>query len=220
MSEQVGVVLVFLGLFLVASGSLVLLVRGLRVLLGRVERRRLVGPALLVGAGLVVGAAPFVAQSAWMALVGLGERERVVDGRRALVLTGWDRPDYAILTRKRDVEILEIGNADVDDTTLDLLLGMDRLRELSLNDTKITDAGLAKLKQLPTLESLRIARTGVTADGVRGFLEDPPPLLRQIDVSGNGIPTSILRRWKNAGATEGDPGRDGGAVALERRYVN
>lgn len=220
MSEQVGVVLVFLGLFLVASGSLVLLVRGLRVLLGRVERRRLVGPALLVGAGLVVGAAPFVAQSAWMALVGLGERERVVDGRRALVLTGWDRPDYEILTRKRDVEILEIGNADVDDTTLDLLLGMDRLRELSLNDTKITDAGLAKLKQLPTLESLRIARTGVTADGVRGFLEDPPPLLRQIDVSGNGIPTSILRRWKNAGATEGDPGRDGGAVALERRYVN
>ena len=220
MSEQVGVVLVFVGLFLVASGSLVLLVRGLRVLLGRVERRRLVGPALLVGAGLVVGAAPFVAQSAWMTLVGLGERERVVDGRRALVLTGWDRHDYEILTRKRDVEILEIGNADVDDTTLDLLLGMDRLRELSLNDTKITDAGLAKLKRLPTLESLRIARTGVTADGVRGFLEDPPPLLRQIDVSGNGIPTSILRRWKNAGATEGDPGRDGGAVALERRYVN
>lgn len=220
MSEQVGVVLVFVGLFLVASGSLVLLVRGLRVLLGRVERRRLVGPALLVGAGLVVGAAPFVAQSAWMALVGLGERERVVDGRRALVLTGWDRHDYEILTRKRDVEILEIGNADVDDTTLDLLLGMDRLRELSLNDTKITDAGLAKLKRLPTLESLRIARTGVTADGVRGFLEDPPPLLRQIDVSGNGIPTSILRRWKNAGATAGDPGRDGGAVALERRYVN
>ena len=220
MSEQVGAVLVFLGLFLVASGSLVLLVRGLRVLLGRVGRRRLVGPALLVGAGLVVGAAPFVAQSAWMALVGLGERERVVDGRRALVLTGWDRHDYEILTRKRDVEILEIGNADVDDTTLDLLLGMDRLRELSLNDTKITDAGLAKLKRLPTLESLRIARTGVTADGVRGFLEDPPPLLRQIDVSGNGIPTSILRRWKNAGATTGDPGRDGGAVALERRYVN
>lgn len=220
MSEQVGVVLIFLGLFLVTSGSLVLLVRGVRVLLGRVERRRLVGPALLVAAGLVVGAAPFVAQSAWMALVGLGERERIVDGRQALVLTGWDRPDYSILSRKQDVEILEIGNADVDDTTLDLLLGMERLRELTLNDTTITDAGLEKLKRLPNLESLRIARTGVSADGVRGFLEDPPPRLRQIDVSGNGIPTSILRRWKNAGATAGEPGRDGGAVALERRYVN
>ncbi|MFM7075805.1 MAG: hypothetical protein ACKO3G_07050 [Planctomycetaceae bacterium] len=220
MSEQVGVVLIFLGLFLVTSGSLVLLVRGVRFLLGRVERRRLVGPALLVAAGLVVGAAPFVAQSAWMALVGLGERERIVDGRQALVLTGWDRPDYSILSRKQDVEILEMGNGDVDDATLDLLLGMERLRELTLNDTTITDAGLEKLKRLPNLESLRIARTGVSADGVRGFLEDPPPRLRQIDVSGNGIPTSILRRWKNAGATAGEPGRDGGAVALERRYVN
>jgi len=220
MSEQVGVVLVFLGLFLVASGSLVLLLRGLRVAFGRLDRRRLVAPAALVAAGLVVGAAPVVAQRAWMAFVGLGERERVVEGRRALVLTGWDRPDYSILSRKQDVEILEIGNADVDDATLDLLVGMASLRELTLNDTKITDAGLGKLRQLPKLESLRIARTSVTAEGVRGFLEDPPPLLRQIDVSGNGIPTSILRRWKNAGATAGEPGRDGGAVALERRYVN
>ena len=69
MSEQVGVVLIFLGLFLVTSGSLVLLVRGVRLLLGRVERRRLVGPALLVAAGLVVGAAPMVTQLAWDAFV-------------------------------------------------------------------------------------------------------------------------------------------------------
>jgi len=221
--EQVGVVLVFLGLFLVFSGSLVLSGRGLRVLFGKADRRRLLGPLLLVGAGLVIGAAPFVAQRAWMAIVGLGERERIVDGRRALVLTGWDRPDYSILASKRDVEILEMGNGDVDDTTLDLLAGMEKLRELTLNDTKVTDAGLAKLRSLPHLESLRIARTGVTADGVRSFLEDAPVGLREIDVSGNGVPTSILRRWKNAatGADEGAAGaRAEGAVALERRYVN
>ena len=80
-----------------------------------------------------------------------------------------------------------------------------------------------KLKALPNLESLRIARTGVTADGVRTFLEDAPEGLREIDVSGNGIPTSILRRWKNAttdpGNGEGET-RPDGAVALERRYVN
>ena len=223
MGEQVGVVLVFLGLFLVLSGSLVLVGRSLRVLLGKVDRRRLLGPLLLVSTGLVVGAAPFVAQRAWMAIVGLGERERIVDGRRALVLTGWDRPDYSILRAKRDVEILEMGNGDVDDATLDLLAGMERLRELTLNDTKVTDAGLVKLKALPNLESLRIARTGVTADGVRTFLEDAPEGLREIDVSGNGIPTSILRRWKNAatnpGSGEGQT-RPDGAVALERRYVN
>lgn len=219
MSEQIGVVLVFLGLFLVLSGSLVLVGRGLRVLFGKVDRRRLVGPLLLVSTGLVIGAVPFVAQRAWMAFVGLGERERVVEGKRALVLTGWDRPDYSILAAKRDVEILEMGNADVDDATLDLLAGMARLRELTLNDTKITDAGLEKLRGLANLESLRVARTAVTADGVRSFLENAPERLREIDVSGNGIPTSILRKWKNAGKADETVPADG-AVALERRYVN
>lgn len=217
MSEQVGAVLVFLGLFLVVSGGLVLLGRGLRVLFGRVERRRLLGPLLLLTAGLVIGAVPFVAQRAWMAFVGLGERERIVDGRKALVLTGWDRPDYSILASKRDVEILEMGNADVDDATLGLLEGMERLRELTLNDSRIGDAGLAALRGLPELTSLRIARTAVTADGVAAFLAEPPPKLREIDVSGNAIPTSILRKWKNAGRSEGESGE---TVALERRYVN
>lgn len=217
MSEQVGAVLVFLGLFLFLSGGLVLLVRGLRVLFGRADRRRLVGPLVLLTAGLVIGAVPFAAQRAWMAFVGLGERERLVDGRKALVLTGWDRPDYSILASKRDVEILEMGNADVDDATLALLSGMEKLRELTLNDSRITDAGLAALEGLPALQSLRIARTGVTADGVAAFLAAPPPKLREIDVSGNSIPTSILRKWKNAGRGEGD---SGDAVALERRYVN
>ena len=217
MSEQIGAVLVFVGLFLVLSGSLVLLGRSLRVLFGRVERRRLLAPLLLVGAGLVIGAVPFAAQRAWMAFVGLGERERVVDGRKALVLTGWDRADYSILARKSDVEILEMGNADVDDDTIGLLAGMSRLRELTLNDSRVGDAGLAALKTLPELESLRIARTAVTAEGVAAFLADPPPKLREIDVSGNSIPTAILRKWKNAGA---DTAEAPESVALERRYVN
>jgi len=217
MSEQVGAVLVFVGLFLVLSGSLVLLGRSLRVLFGRVERRRLLAPLLLVGAGLVIGAVPFAAQRAWMAFVGLGERERVVDGRKALVLTGWDRADYSILARKSDVEILEMGNADVDDDTIGLLAGMSRLRELTLNDSRVGDAGLAALKALPELESLRIARTAVTAEGVAAFLADPPPKLREIDVSGNSIPTAILRKWKNAGAGTAEAPE---SVALERRYVN
>lgn len=217
MSEQVGAVLVFVGLFLVLSGSLVLLGRSLRVLFGRVERRRLLAPLVLVGAGLVIGAVPFAAQRAWMAFVGLGERERVVDGRKALVLTGWDRADYSILARKSDVEILEMGNADVDDDTIGLLAGMSRLRELTLNDSRVGDAGLAALKALPELESLRIARTAVTAEGVAAFLADPPPKLREIDVSGNSIPTAILRKWKNAGAGTAEAPE---SVALERRYVN
>ena len=134
----------------------------------------------------------------------------MIDGERALVLTGWDRQDYAVLAEKRDVAILEMGNPDVNDATLGLLADLPKLRELTLNDTAITDTGLAALARLPSLETLRIARTKITPEGVERFLESPPPRLRQLDVSGNGIPTGVLRRWKNAASdAEG-----------ERQYVN
>jgi len=217
MSEQIGVVLVFVGLFLLVSGLFVFLGRGLGVILGRSDRRRLLGPIALVAAGLVLGMLPLVYQQAYLWVVGLGERERIVDGRRALVLTGWDRGDYSILATRADVEILEMGNADVTDATLDLLEGLPKLRELTLNDSRITDAGLPKLRGLENLESLRIARTAVTADGIAGFLADPPPKLREIDVTGDGIPSSVLRKWKNAGRQQGAGDE---AAASERRYLN
>jgi len=217
MSEQIGVVLVFVGLFLLVSGLFVFLGRGLGVILGRSDRRRLLGPIALVAAGLVLGMLPLVYQQAYLWVVGLGERERIVDGRRALVLTGWDRGDYSILATRADVEILEMGNADVTDATLDLLEGLPKLRELTLNDSRITDAGLPKLRGLENLESLRIARTAVTADGIAGFLADPPRKLREIDVTGDGIPSSVLRKWKNAGRQQGAGDE---AAASERRYLN
>jgi hypothetical protein len=221
MSEQIGAVLVFVGLFLATSGLLVFIGRSVRVLLGRTERRRLLGPAALLAAGLVIGAIPFATQRLYFSIVGLAERERVVDGRAALVLTGWDRSDYSILATKPGVEILEMGNADVTDETLDLLAGLPKLRELTLNDSRITDEGLGKLRALARLESLRIARTAVTPEGVAAFLADAPPHFREIDVTGNNVPTSILRKWKNAAATgDGAPPADGQAATPERRYVN
>jgi len=210
MSEQIGAVFIFAGLLAVAVGCLWAAARGLGVLLRRKSARRLLAPLALLGVGLVMGVAPFVAQRAYLAVVGLGERERVIDGERALNLTGWDRAGYEILAEKPDVAILEMGNPDVTDATLELLAGLPQLRELTLNDTAVTDDGLAALARLANLESLRIARTKVTSEGVRRFLDAPPPRLKQIDVSGNDVPTSILRRWKNAAADTG----------TERRYVN
>ena len=102
-----------------------------------------------------------------------------------------------------------------------MLGDLTKLKELTLNDSSITDAGLAKLAHLPRLESLRIARTQVTAEGVRAFLAAPPPRLRQIDVSGNDIPTSILRQWKNAAGGQNDGHEGPQRIADgERRYVN
>jgi hypothetical protein len=164
---------------------------------------------------------PFVYQHAYLAIVGLGERERVIGGERVLNLTGWDRPGYDILKQKTDVVILEMGNEDVTDATVTILGDLPKLKELTLNDSSITDASLAKLAALPRLESLRIARTRVTAEGVRAFLAAPPPRLRQIDVSGNDIPTSILRQWKNAAGVQNDgPSGPQRLADGERRYVN
>lgn len=210
MSEQIGALFIFAGLLAVAVGCVWGAGRGLGVLALRKSARRLVAPLALLGAGLVLGLAPFATQRAYLAVVGLGERERIIDGEQAVNLTGWDRRDYAILAAKPDVAILEMGNPDVTDETLELLAALPQLRELTLNDTAVTDEGLAGLARLPRLESLRIARTQVTPEGVRRFLDAPPPRLRQIDVSGNDVPTAILRRWKNAAADTG----------AERRYVN
>jgi len=209
MSEQVGVVLILAGLGMATAGLLWSLARGLAVAFGRRQARRLLVPLALLGGGLVVGAVPFAAQTVYLRLVGLGERERVIDGARAVTLTGWDRDDYSILATKTDVAILEMGNPDVTDQTLELLADHAALRELTLNDSDVSDVGLATLARLPALETLRIARTRVTPEGLRRFLDAPPPNLRQIDVSGNSIPTAILRQWKNAASpTE------------ERRYVH
>lgn len=210
MSEQIGVVFLLAGLAAVGAGGLWGLVRGLGVAVRGRPWRRLLAPLALAGLGLVVAAAPLVTQRVWLAVVGLAERERVIDGERALNLTGWDGKGYGILASKPDVAILEMGNPDVTDDTLELLASLPRLRELTLNDTAITDAGLATLARLPNLESLRLARTKITAEGLQRFLDAPPPNLRQLDVSGNEVPTAILRRWKNAAADLG----------VERRYVN
>lgn len=210
MSEQIGVILLAIGLVAVAVGFIWLLGRGLAVLLGRRAARQLLMPLALLGGGLVVGAVPFAYQHIYLAIVGLGERERVIAGERAVVLTGWDREGYQLLLDSPDIVILEMGNPDVTDATLGLLLELPLLRELTLNDAAISDAGLATLARLPRLETLRIARTGITEEGLRRFLDAPPPRLKSLDVSGNGIATAILRRWKNAVRDS-----DG-----ERRYVN
>jgi len=210
MSEQIGVILLAIGFVAVAVGFIWLLGRGLAVLLGRRTARQLLMPLALLGGGIVVGAVPFAYQHIYLAIVGLGERERVIAGERAVVLTGWDREGYQLLLDRPDIVILEMGNPDVTDATLGLLLELPLLRELTLNDAAISDAGLATLARLPRLETLRIARTGITEEGLRRFLDAPPPGLKNLDVSGNGIATAILRRWKNAVRDS-----DG-----ERRYVN
>jgi hypothetical protein len=168
------------------------------VAFGLVKFRRARRPLSLLCFGVLLGGIPFFANVVERYVWGLGERERVIDGRLHLVLTGWDRKDYSILTRKPAVVVLEMANPDVTDETLELLIDLPELRELTINDSQTTDAGLSILQKLPNLETLRIARTKITKEGVAAFVAKPPTKLKNLDVSGNQIPASVLRPWKNA----------------------
>ena len=217
MDELFGVSVIFLGALFLVAGTVWLirnayrtrrwlgillaltLFMGTPLIYGLIRFRQNKRPLLLVLSGIIIGAIPFAADHAYEFVFGLGERERIIDGERYLTLTGWDRKDYVtVLSRKNDVAVLELGNSDVTDETLRLLTELPQLKELTLNDSMVTDAGLKTLRTLPALESLRLARTKVTKEGICEFLTEPPPKLLQIDVSGNSIPASALRKWKNA----------------------
>ena len=188
MSELVGVALLFAGLAILLCGlgwliaiafrksgwiwgTLVLCTSPVGPLTyGLSHFRNARTPLVLVLLGLIVGAVPFAYSHGFELIFGLGERERLIDGERHLVLTGWDRPDYNILNSRSDTVVLELANPNVDDTTLELLMPFQKLRELTLNDSSVSDAGLKTLKKLTSLQSLRLARTKVTKDGIAEFL--------------------------------------------------
>jgi hypothetical protein len=203
MSEQIGFVLARAGCW--RRRRLWLAVRGGGVLLRRRKPQRLLMPLTLLSVGLVVGAVPFRYQHVYLAIVGLGERERVIDGERAVDLTGWDREGY---DPRREARRGDPGNQpDVTDATLALLEDLPNLRELTLNDSSITDAGLSHPREAAGTRRCHRPHARHARRPAQG--SRPARILRRIDVSGNGIPTSILRQWKNAA----DP------TAGERRSV-
>lgn len=218
LSEKLAALILGVGLTLFVGGWLWLTCRasrdrwwwGLVVLIGQVpvgsslywltHPRRGLGPHLVLIAGVVVIAAPFVykevAPPPKVAVVSQ------VNGERRGTLTGATDTDL-VADLKTDLgrAVLQLANRpDVTDDALKLLADFPELRELDLNDTPVTDAGLAFLSTLPKLEALRIARTKATADGVAKHVLGNPRL-KQIDVTGLGVPGKTLREWKAADPT-------------------
>jgi hypothetical protein len=66
-----------------------------------------------------------------------------VNGEIHVTITGIPNYDYAKLTRFQDAAVLQMANPDVTDETLKMLRDFKLLKELDLNDTAITDTGLA-----------------------------------------------------------------------------
>jgi hypothetical protein len=176
--------------------GLVSLVPGLNLVYALTHLRRAWAPLLVLLIGLAVAAAPIVVNR-YFATIDLGEREKVVDGERHLTLTGWDKTDYGLVRQKPDTVVLFMANPDVTDATLEHLRDLKQLRELDLNDTRVTDEGLKVLAGLSALEVLKVARTKATPEGVQQHLL-AHPRLKELDVRGLNVPTKVLREWRNA----------------------
>ena len=189
----------FEAMFLVGIG--IIAVAGLWFLL-RLFRtpRRLLFPVLLGLVGLAITATP-VLYTRVVETIDLGERERMVDGELHLSLTGWDRDSYEFLANKPQIVVLQMANPDVNDATLALLKGQDRLKTLDLNGSQVTDQGLATLAELKSLQSLRLRGTKVTDAGLRQLFDNLPSL-KQLDLQQTAVSTELIDTWKTA-----QPGR-------------
>lgn len=149
-------------------------------------------PATILALGVALTAFP----PAYTRLVpiDLGPHERVVDGERHLTLTGWDREDYGFLGSKSDAVVLQMANPDVDDAVVARLKGFDRLRELDLSGTKVTDEGLKALRDLPALATLRLRDAKITDAGFKESLAGKESLSR-LDLTGTAVAGETVDAW-------------------------
>jgi hypothetical protein len=165
-------------------------------------------PSLVLAVGILLVAAPPIYTR--LVPIDLGPREKFVDRELSsqgdaktferelhITLTGWDRKDYSILRQKPQTRVLQMANADVDDSVLSYISGMTALRDLDLNDTSISDRGLKSLEKMNDLETLRLRNTKITDAGFREMIEWLPAL-RQLDLRGTAISGELIKSWKEA----------------------
>jgi hypothetical protein len=96
---------------------------------------------------------------------------------RALELSFVDCPPGSLGNIGRAEQLMELRLLHcswVDDAEIEHLLELDRLQSLNLTGTSLTDAGLARLAELPALEELTIdGCAGVTEAGLLSLATFP-----------------------------------------------
>jgi internalin A len=100
-------------------------------------------------------------------------------------LTGLDLMDTNVdddalkwVAKNKELSILCLSNSiSITDKALVYISGLKKLKELSLDGTKVTDAGLAYLKEMKTLRRLHLGETKVTDEGVNSLKKALPNLI-------------------------------------------
>jgi len=153
-------------------------------------------PSLLMFFGVLMTVGPSIYTK--LSPVDLGPHANVVNGELHLTLTGWDQKDYAILRGRKSAVVLQMANPDVTDLTLFDIKEMEKLRELDLNNTQVTDAGLRTIReQFPKLETLKLSATSITD---AGFTESLVPMesLKKLDLRKTKVTGDVVKAWKEA----------------------
>lgn len=79
---------------------------------------------------------------------------------------GWEK-----LGKLSQIERLDLRSANITDAEVHYLKSMSALKELNVSNTRLTDAGLAELAELPNLEILWIAgNQGINGSGLLAFV--------------------------------------------------
>lgn len=77
--------------------------------------------------------------------------------------------DLRVICKLRNPIVLHLGNTDISDEGLVYFEGLSKLSCLDLRETKITSAGLGRLKPLPSVGSVILSDTSVGDDGIKAL---------------------------------------------------
>jgi internalin A len=94
------------------------------------------------------------------------------------------------LTGKETLRVLKIGGPKIDDEVLETVAKLNNLSGLSLDNCDITDAGVAKLAELPLVDLTLYQCAGVTDKGLEvlaGYAELKHLTLRDVPAKGSAL---------------------------------
>ncbi|PQO45995.1 protein kinase domain-containing protein [Blastopirellula marina] len=74
----------------------------------------------------------------------------------------------------KTLQCVMLSGTEIGDDGIACLVGADRLRQLNLDNTKMTDECFETFRKLPELRNIHLLETGVTAEGVAAFKKERP----------------------------------------------